>query len=52
MELLIATAVIALLLYGLQHNTHPHYPNPHLAGSTDITDRDQDRLTTDLKSHP
>jgi hypothetical protein len=48
MELLIATAVIALLVYGLQHNTHP---NPHLAGSTDITDRDQDRLTTDLKSH-
>ncbi|HEX2131406.1 MAG TPA: hypothetical protein VHH15_07575 [Actinophytocola sp.] len=47
MELLVTAAVLALLIYALERNHHRH-PSPHLSGSTDIHDRDADRLTTEL----
>ncbi|MCT2582786.1 hypothetical protein [Actinophytocola gossypii] len=47
MELLVTALVIALLVYALERNHHRH-PAPRLTGSTDIPDRDADRLTTDL----
>jgi len=51
MELVVTAIVIALLVYALERNHHRH-PAPHLAGSTDIQDRDAERLTTDLLASP
>jgi hypothetical protein len=50
MELLIAAIVIGLLIYGLERNrirqaTQPH---AHLAGSSDIVDRDTERTSCEL----
>jgi hypothetical protein len=55
MELLITLAVIALVAFALDHTRTRHptpHPNPHLAGSTDIIDRDTERITADLRTHP
>jgi hypothetical protein len=51
MELLITAIVIGLLIYGLERNrirqaTQPH---SHLAGSSDIVDRDSERITCELR---
>ena len=50
MELLITAIVIGLLIYGLERNrirqsTQPH---AHLAGSSDIVDRDTERISCEL----
>jgi hypothetical protein len=50
MELLIAAIVIGLLVYGLERNrvrqaTEPH---AHLAGSSDVVDRDSERISCEL----
>ena len=50
MELLITAIVIGLLIYGLERNrvrqaTQPH---THLSGSSDIVDRDAERLSCEL----
>ncbi|GAB3461906.1 hypothetical protein [Actinophytocola sediminis] len=50
MELLITAAVLALLIYGLERNKS-HRPHT-LTGSTHIHDRDTERLTLDLRTHP
>jgi hypothetical protein len=48
MELLIVALIIALVVYGLERNNSRQATHPHLTGSTDIQDRDQERLSTDL----
>jgi hypothetical protein len=50
MELLITAIVIGLLIYGLERNrvrqaTQPH---THLAGSSDVVDRDSERVSCEL----
>lgn len=50
MELLVIAIVIGLLIYGLERNrvrqaTRPH---AHLAGSSDIVDRDSERISCEL----
>lgn len=50
MELLITALVIAALIYGLERNrirqaTQPH---AHLSGSSDIVDRDTERISCEL----
>ncbi len=56
MELLITAAVIALVVYGLERNRLRHTTGPRspLAGSSDVVDRDTERITTDLllRHHP
>jgi hypothetical protein len=54
MELLITAVLLALVLHGLNRNQarQPFQPHPHLTGSTDVQNRDKDRLTCDLQSHP
>ncbi|MGH3758294.1 hypothetical protein [Actinophytocola sp.] len=56
MELLITALVTGIVIYGLERNrarqaTQPH---PHLAGSTDIVDRDTERTSAELlsRNHP
>jgi hypothetical protein len=53
MELLVTAIIVAAIIYGLERNrarqaTQPHY---HLAGSSDIVDRDTERITADLLPH-
>jgi hypothetical protein len=48
MELLVTALIVALIIYGLERNNTRQTTHPHLAGSTDIQDRDQERTTTDL----
>ncbi len=50
MELLITALIVGFVIYGLERNnsrqtTHPKY---HLTGSSDIQDRDQERISTEL----
>jgi hypothetical protein len=52
MELLVIALIVALVIYGLERNNHHHSPEqPHLHGSTDIQNRDNERTTLDLQSH-
>jgi hypothetical protein len=51
MELLITALVIGLLVYGLERN-RTSTPASGLAGSTDVQDRDTERVTHDLLVHP
>jgi len=49
MELLVTAVIIALVVYGLERNrARQSQPHPHLAGSTDIQDRDTERITSEL----
>jgi len=48
MELLITAIIVGFIIYGLERNNARRVIHPHLAGSTDIQDRDQERLNTDL----
>lgn len=50
MELLITALIVGFVIYGLERNNARQTArrNPHLTGSTDIEDRDQARITTDL----
>lgn len=51
MELLITAIVIGLLIYGLERNRarQPTQPRHHLAGSSDVVDRDSERVRTELR---
>lgn len=48
MELLITAIIVGFVIYGLERNNARQITHPHMAGSTDIQDRDQERLSTDL----
>jgi hypothetical protein len=50
MELLITAIVIGLLIYGLERNRRRQATArlDHLAGSSDIVDRDAERLSCEL----
>jgi hypothetical protein len=48
MELLVTALIVGFVIYGLERNNTRPTDHPHLTGSTDIQDRDQERLTTDL----
>jgi hypothetical protein len=48
MELLITALIIGFIIYGLERNKAHNPTNPHLAGSTDIQNRDEERITTEL----
>ena len=48
MELLVFTAIVALVIYGLERNNRHTPEHPHLHGSTDIQNMDLTRLDTDL----
>jgi hypothetical protein len=50
MELLITAIIVGFVIYGLERNNARQLTHPHLAGSTDIQDRDQERLSTDLQT--
>ena len=51
MELLITALIVGFVVYGLErNNARQSNPHPHLAGTSDIQDRDQERFTTDLLS--
>jgi hypothetical protein len=51
MELLITALIVGFVIYGLErNNARQTSPRSHPAGSTDIQDRDQERVTTDLLS--
>jgi hypothetical protein len=52
MELLVTAIIVALVIYGLERNKPHQLTHPHLHGSTDIQDRDQERTTTDLLARP
>jgi hypothetical protein len=50
MELLITAIIVGLVVYGLERNrarqaASPHY---HLAGSSDVVDRDSERVSKEL----
>ena len=51
MELLITAIIVGIVVYGLERNrarqaTRPH---AHLAGSSDIVDRDTERISCELR---
>jgi hypothetical protein len=48
MELLITALIVGFVIYGLERNKTREVIHPHLHGSTDIQDRDQERTTTEL----
>jgi hypothetical protein len=49
MELLITALIVGFVIYGLERNkARQTTPHPHLAGTTDIQDRDQERINTEL----
>lgn len=48
MELLITALVIAAIAYALDH-TRTRQPRTHLAGSSDIIDRDTERISCELR---
>jgi hypothetical protein len=52
MEVLITALIVAAVIYGLERNrarqaTQPH---THLAGSSDIVDRDTERVSAELQA--
>ncbi|WP_410667830.1 hypothetical protein [Amycolatopsis sp. cmx-4-68] len=49
MELLITALIIGFVLYGLERNNARRPLRSRLAGSTDIQDRDRERITTELR---
>ena len=51
MELLVTAIIVGLVVYGLERNrarqaTSPRY---HLAGSSDVVDRDSERVSSELR---
>ncbi|MDQ3788045.1 MAG: hypothetical protein M3422_12490 [Actinomycetota bacterium] len=51
MELLVITIIVALVVIGLERNNRHTPEHPHLHGSTDVQNRDMERLNTDLQAH-
>jgi hypothetical protein len=51
MELIVAFVIIAALAYGLERNRrHQAQPRSRLAGSSDVIDRDSERISCDLRA--
>lgn len=52
MELLITAILIGLVIYGLEHNRARQtlHPNTYPYGSTDIQDRDNERIINELQT--
>ncbi len=48
MELIVFAALIALVVYGLQHNRSRAVSHPHLYGTSDVQDRDTERVSGEL----
>lgn len=51
MELVVIALIVGLVLYGLERNKNRKLTHPHLAGSTDVQDRDRERVSAELFSH-
>jgi len=51
MELLVIAFIVALVVYGLERNNHRTKAQSRLHGSTDIQNRDNERITTELQAH-
>lgn len=51
MELIVTIIVIGLVVYGLERNRIrlAARPHPHMAGSSDVVDRDAERVHTELR---
>lgn len=50
MELIVFAAIIALVIFGLEHNRSRAANHPHLYGSTDVQDRDTERISGELQT--
>jgi hypothetical protein len=50
MEIILTALIVGFVIYGLERNNARQTTHPHLAGSSDIQDRDQERTATDLLS--
>ncbi|HEV7647092.1 MAG TPA: hypothetical protein VGP26_02925 [Actinophytocola sp.] len=52
MELLVTAIIIGLVIYGLERNRarQATAKHPYLSGSSDIQDRDTERITAELLS--
>jgi hypothetical protein len=48
MELIVIALIIGIVIFGLERNKRHTAAHSHLAGSSDIQDRDVERLSTDL----
>lgn len=48
MELLVIALIVGFIVYGLERNKTHSPTHSSLAGSTDIQDRDQERLSAEL----
>jgi hypothetical protein len=50
MEIIIASAIVGAVVYGLERNRarQGQQPHPHLAGSTDVQNRDTERMSCEL----
>ena len=50
MELLVTAIIIGLIVYGLERNRvrQATHSTAHLAGSSDIVDRDEERISGEL----
>lgn len=50
MELIVFAAIIALVIAGLQHNRTKAADHHHLYGSSDVQDRDIERISGELQT--
>ncbi|HEU5475392.1 MAG TPA: hypothetical protein VFV67_32515 [Actinophytocola sp.] len=51
MDIVIAFIIIGLLAYGLERNRrHQAQPGSRMAGTSDVVDRDIERLRNDLRA--
>jgi hypothetical protein len=48
MELIVFAAIIALVIFGLEHNRSRAANHPHLYGTSDVQDRDTERVSGEL----
>jgi len=50
MEIIVTAAIVGAIVYGLERNRarQDGQPHPHLAGSSDVQDRDTERISCDL----
>lgn len=50
MEIIVTAAIVGAIVYGLERNRArlESQPHAHLAGSTDVQDRDNERISCEL----
>jgi hypothetical protein len=50
MEIIITAAIIGAVVYGLERNRarQGQHPHPHLIGSSDVQNRDEERMSCEL----